>query len=426
MGTLHEEFWLSEGTGHTRTERKSGKYEYYLPTLLCDLKLYLEPDVVGDVTRAENAIVRLNENASTLHSSEGIARLLLRAEAVSSSFIEGLSVGTKRLLKAEMNLANNNTFKHDGVAAEIVGNIHAMEKAITDAQSNANITTNTVLGVHKTLCKDTRLESYGGLIRKEQNWIGGNSYNPLSAEFIPPEPSRIPKLLADLALFSNDTTISPVVQAAIVHAQFETIHPFVDGNGRAGRTLIHLILRRRGLTPNLVPPISLIMATHSKSYVQGLTSYRFLDSDSKDAIQNGLNEWISFFAGACLRACEEAHSFEKNAFQLQESWRAKLAPIRKNSALDLLLDKLVGIPLFTVASAANTTGRAISAIAPAIERCIEAGIVKPLNNQKRNRAFEVPEVIRSFNIFERELASPTGNTKTAKPARPVPGKHLDT
>lgn len=262
------------------------------------------------------------------------------------------------------------------------------------------------------LCRGTRIEKYGGKVREEQNWIGGNSYNPQSADFIPPAPHYVSALLEDLAEFGNNTIISPVVQAALIHAQFETIHPFVEGNGRTGRALIHLILRRRGLTPSLVPPISLGMATHSKSYVQGLTEFRFLDSDDEGTIQNGLNDWVSFFAGACLSACKEAVTFEENASQLQEAWRKKLGSVRKNSALDLLLGEMAGMPVFTMATASDTTGRVISSVTSAVERCIEVGIVKPMGSQRRNRIFEVPEVINEFNIFEQKLASPTGNTHT--------------
>jgi Fic family protein len=422
MGTSREEFWLSDGTGRSRQERRSGAYHYYLPTPLSKLRIFLEPDVVGDVGRAEQAITKLDDEAIALHSSEGIARLLLRAEAVSSSFIEGLSIGTRRLLKAAMNLMGNNSFRHDESALEIIGTIHAMGQALDAAQSKDGITVDTVLNIHKMLCKGTRIEEYGGIVRDEQNWIGGNSYNPLNADYIPPAPHHVPELLEDLAAFSNDTIISPVVQAALVHAQFETIHPFADGNGRTGCALIHLILHKRGLTHNLVPPISLIMATLSKSYVQGLTDYRFLDSDHEETMQNGLNDWISFFAGACLSACEEAVSFEDTAKQLQAAWREKLGSVRKNSALDLLLGKLVGMPVFTIATASSATGRVISSVTSAVERCIDVGIVKPMGGQRRNRIFEVPEVINDFNIFERKLASPAGNTKIEKPVRAVPEK----
>lgn len=419
MGTLHEEAWLNEGGGRTRAERRSGVYSYYVPTPLSKLEVLLEPDVVGDVSRAEVAITKLNEQAQALHSSEGIARLLLRAEAVSSSHIEGLSIGTRRLLRAEMRRGGA-LVKSDSSAAEVVGNIHAMEKAISSAQIEKKVTVGTILDIHRRLCENTRIEKFGGMVRTTQNWVGGNSYNPLGAEYVPPAPSHVEALLEDIACFCNNESTSPLVQAALVHAQFETVHPFIDGNGRTGRALVHLVLRRRGLTPNLVPPLSLVMATHAKSYVEGLTGYRFLDGEDPTASRDGINEWVSFFAGACLTACEEAESFEKSAQRLQDAWREKLGPVRSRSALDALLSEMVGMPLFTIETASSSMQRSFSATSAAVERCVEAGIVKPTGSQKRNRVFEVPEAINEFNIFERRLASPSGDTRAQAPARAVP------
>lgn len=420
MGTLHKEMWLSEGTERSRKERASGTYEYFLPTKLSNLSVALEPDVVGDVSRAEVAINKLNTEAKALHNTEGLARLLLRAEAVSSSYIEGLSIGTRRLLKAEMSAAGSAAFKFDEAAAEVVGNIHAMECAIDAAVNAETVSVETILNIHRTLCESTRIERFGGKVRDVQNWVGGNSYNPLQAEYIPPAPEYVMKLLEDLAVYCNDEVVSPVVQAALAHAQFESIHPFIDGNGRTGRALIHLILRRRRLTPNLVPPISLCMATRAADYVQGLSEFRYVDGEKPEQTNARINGWISFFAGQALHACEEARIFEDRALELQESWREQLGSVRKGSALEALLDEMVGMPIFTIGTASDSTGRAFSAMSAAVTRCVEAGIVKPTGNQKRNRAFEVPDVINEFNIFERRLASPLGDTKAAKPVRPAP------
>jgi Fic family protein len=93
-------------------------------------------------------------------------------------------------------------------------------------------------------------------VRDQQNWVGGNDYNPCGADFVPPPPEDVAPLIADLCRAVNDDSFPPVVQAALVHAQFETIHPFADGNGRAGRALIHVVLKRRGLTTAYVPPIA--------------------------------------------------------------------------------------------------------------------------------------------------------------------------
>ncbi len=420
MGTLHRKVWLSEGAGRSRKERASGAYEYFLPTKLADMEIALESDVVGDVGRAEAAIAKLNGEARALHSTEGLARLLLRAEAVSSSYIEGLRIGTRRLLKAEMSLSGTAAFGFDEPAAEVVGNIHAMECAIDAAAAAEEIGGGTILGIHRALCENTRIERFGGEVRTVQNWVGGNSYNPLQADYVPPAPEQVMNLLEDLAAYCNDEVVSPVVQAALVHAQFESIHPFIDGNGRTGRALIHLILKRRGLASNLVPPISLCMATRAVDYVQGLGRFRYVDGDDPTQIRARLNDWVSFFSGSCLRACEEAQGFEESARALQAGWREKLGTVRKGSALEVLLDEMVGMPIFTIGTASESAGRAFSAMSAAVGRCIEAGIVKPVGNRRRNRVFEAPDVINEFNIFERRLASSSGDTRIAKPARAVP------
>ncbi|MCB9389668.1 MAG: Fic family protein [Acidimicrobiia bacterium] len=107
-----------------------------------------------------------------------------------------------------------------------------------------------------------------GKIRTEQNWIGGTSWGPLNAEFVPPPPDMLPMLLEDLVEFCNRADLPAVVQAAVAHAQFETLHPFADGNGRAGRCLIHIILGRRGMEGPLRPPISLGLAADKRSYIE--------------------------------------------------------------------------------------------------------------------------------------------------------------
>ena len=142
----------------------------------------------------------------------------------------------------------------------------------------------------------------------------------------------------------------------MAHAQFETIHPFVDGNGRTGRALIHVILRRRGLAPRLVPPISLVLATWSADYVDGLTQSRYRgDPDSQEAV-DGTNAWISLFAGACQRAVADAEAYEERVRALQADWQSRLGRVRKNSATELLLLALPGAPIVTVQSAATLVG----------------------------------------------------------------------
>lgn len=101
-----------------------------------------------------------------------------------------------------------------------------------------------------------------GRVRDSQNWIGANNHNPCGADLVPPPPEEMGPLLDDLARFTGEIVLPPLVQAAVAPAQFETIHPFEDGNGRTGRALVQVILRRRGLAPALVTPISVVVANN--------------------------------------------------------------------------------------------------------------------------------------------------------------------
>ena len=229
----------------------------------------------------------------------------------------------------------------------------------------------------------------------------------------------VPELMADLCSFCNEDTLPAVAQAALAHAQFETIHPFGDGNGRTGRGLIHLVLRRRGLASRILPPVSLVLATWANDYMDGLAATRYQGpADGEDA-HTTINRWIGRFAGACVRAVQDAASFEDRVQQLEGEWRARLGQVRADSAADLLLRALPGAPVLTASSAAELVGRTFPAVNDAIARLAKVGVVTQISIGKRNRAFEAKEVIDAFTSLERQLASPAGDTRSSPPSRPV-------
>jgi Fic family protein len=224
----------------------------------------------------------------------------------------------------------------------------------------------------------------------------------------------------DLADFCNGDQLPAVVQAAIAHAQFETIHPFADGNGRTGRAFIQLVLRRRGLAARVLPPVSLILATWASDYVDGLTATRYRGPATGKNAQAGLNQWVGRFAGACMRAVQDAASFEERIEQIQCQWRTQLGSVRKNSSADLLIRSIAGAPVLTVGGAAALIGRSYPQANAAIERLVSAGLLSQITVGRRNRAFEAPAIVNAFTDLERQLASPDGETRTSEPVRPVP------
>ena len=411
--------WISSHEGPSRKDNRGCEYEAYVPDPLVGRNFTIDGEVAADIADAEAAIARLNVAATSLVDTEALARILLRAESVASSRIEGLEIGAQRLLRAEAARVLGDD-PSDVTAVEVLGNIDAMVYGIGAVGPGDPVTVEILLEIHRRLLSGTRLEEYGGRFREEQNWIGGSAYNPCSAAFVPPPPELVAGLIVDLVDFANEDSLPAVAQSAIAHAQFETIHPFVDGNGRTGRALVHLILRRRGLAPRVLPPVSLILATWAQDYIDGLTASRYRGPVTSKEASEGINLWIGRFATACKRAVDDATSFEHEARTIEASWRERLGRVRARSAVDLLLGVLVGAPVVTVNSASEMVGRSFIQTNEAIQRLVEAGILKQVTVGRRNRAFEAPEIIAAFTVLERQLASPEGDTRKSEPVRTVP------
>ena len=419
MARFEERSWEPDFSAPTRRDRRPCRYSVYLPDLLTDRRFAFVGDVAADVADAEADLVRLNGAVDALADAEGLARLLLRAESVASSRIEGLVVGGRRLLRADAARQLGEEVR-DVTAAEVLANIDAMVCGVEAVEPGGPITLGILLEVHRRLLEGTRLEEHGGRIRTVQNWIGGSGHDPCSAAFVPPPAEDVPALMDDLVAFCNDDGLPALAQAAIAHAQFETIHPFVDGNGRAGRVLIHLALRRRGVAVRFLPPVSLVLATWADDCVAGLTATRYVGEPGSEAAHVGVNRWTALFAAACRRAVADAGWLEERVRQLQETWRQRVGNPRRDSAVQRLIGALPAAPVLTVAAAAELTGRSFQASNQAMDRLVEAGVLVQVNVGRRNRAFEAPELIDLFTALERQLASPAGDILVTDPARRVP------
>lgn len=420
MATYEVRRWPADVHGATRRERSGCEYSAYLPDPLVGRDWLIAGDVAASIGRAEASVQAFETGASKLSDTEGIARLLLRAEAVASSRIEGLEAGPRRVLRAEAAVSAGEPPLDVG-AEEILGNIRAMQRATGDEFVFANeLTVDMLRAIHRELLAGTRYDSIGGVVRTEQNWIGGNGYNPCGAVFVPPPAEVVETLLDDLCRFCSGDSLPPLAQAAIAHAQFETIHPFADGNGRTGRALIHLVLKRRGLTAHFVPPVSLVLATWSRQYVDGLTRYRHVGDWGSSEAYEGVNQWLGLFAEATSRAMDDVAAYEQQVDALQAEWRERVGPVRAGSAVELVLQVLPQAPVLSVRSAVQLIGRSFEATNQAVGRLVAAGVLQAVKVGRRNRAFEAPELIDAFIGLERGLASATGDTRGSPPERPVP------
>jgi Fic family protein len=410
--------WAGTPGGTTRAERQPCTYRAYVPDPLVGRPVTLTGQRSADVTDVERKLEQLNMSERNLVGLEALARLLLRAEAVASSFIEGLRINVRRLAKADV-AELSGIEAHDNTAHAVLGNVRAMESALHLADK-AVIEVGDVLELHRRLLDGTRDQHFGGVIRTEQNWVGGPGMSPCRAEYVPPPPDKVPQLLEDLCAYMSGDDHPALVQAAIAHAQFETIHPFADGNGRTGRALIHLILRRRAVARRFVPPISLILASHADAYIAALTAYRYEGPADSAQAQEAMGLCIDRFTTDTARACADTDRFGAELDALELEWRRRVGKVRAESSVDLLLRMLPSAPVLTVTTAADLIGRSTQRASDAINQLATAGVLKQTTIGRRNRAFEVPDLIHALTGFERALASPVGDTRQVPPVRPVP------
>jgi Fic family protein len=252
--------------------------------------------------------------------------------------------------------------------------------------------------VHQALLPDdldNEGHPIGGRIRTTQNWIGRSDVTPVGATFVPPPPEYVEGLLVDLGAFIDRTDLPAIAQAAIAHAQFETIHPFMDGNGRTGRALVYSILRRREELGEYVPPISLVLSGVPRNYVGALTAYR----------EGNYNAIVELYAIATGKACAEAKHLGAAVDMLRAEWEARLPPLRSHATARALLDVLPAVPVLDANEAAARTGRSLVSARRGLEELTELGILKPLNARKWGRGWETPELFDLVTQFERRVGN---------------------
>lgn len=366
-----------------------------MPRPLAGDAFELPGQVFSRVSEAEQLVAELNRSAGP--ELAALARLLLRTESIASSKVEGMQADARQLARAEARCRAGRGIGHQ--AAEIIANIDAMELAVKQAASAERLRPADLCAIHEALLARSPSWSDAGRLRNSQNWIGGNDYNPCGADYVPPPPEEVAPLLDDLCRFCNADDLSPLLQAAIAHAQFETIHPFGDGNGRTGRALVQALLRRRGLAPEFVPPISVALwqPQRRERYIAGLTMFR----------EGRVAEWITIFAEATAQAAHAARRYGSLLVDLRGFWRARLRDTvnpRSDAAAWAIIDILPAHPVVTVVTAVEATGRTPPPVNAAMAQLERAGVLTPLGESRRNRAWE-PEGLLDLII---ELESGAG------------------
>lgn len=425
MAEFLTEHWVPHlGEGLPRRDRQGGRYRPFVPDLIAERPVHVPTDLAHRAASVERSVRRLSCSPGA-RDLEGISRFLLRSEAIASSMIEGIAPSPQQVALAE--LGQEEDIRGFGEQARLVANnITVLRQASTELVDADAVTVEDIVGLHRGLLPEGQ---HHGL-RPVQNWIGGSHWNPLDADFVPPPPDRVPELMDDLVAYLNGSTHGPLLQAALVHAQFETIHPFADGNGRVGRALIHTVLARRGIAPRALLPVSLVLATLSDRYVNGLTAYRYAGEPLSDPAREGTAIWLTTFIEAAATAADQAEHIAAQIDTLRQDWVERLgkwragnglrAEPRAGSASARIVGMLPEVPVMTARTVQRILGVSFPSARDALEELADSAILTRKTVDRGTTGYLAREVLDLIGLAERRLASTRFDTRTSPPNRGVP------
>ena len=360
----------------TQRRRASGPYLAAVPPCISGLEIHIDGELQALTEEAASELARFD--AEVGHIAAPFAAILLRTESASSSEIENLTSGARQIALAELG-------EHVSKNAQlIVGNVRAMQAALALSDS---IDGHAILEMHRALLEQSSPDIVGHW-RDQQVWIGGGILGPHTAQFVPPHHERVTALMDDLVTFANRVDLPLLVQTAIAHAQFETIHPFPDGNGRAGRALIQAMLRGGQLTRNVTVPVSAGLLHDTGRYFDALGAYRSGD----------IAPIVRAIAEASFAAVHNGRILVGDLETVQLEWRDRVKA-RRDSAAHRLVSILLRQPVIDSAAAATELGISTVNAQVAINRLVDAGILTQISSGRRNRIWLAKDVMRVFDEF---------------------------
>jgi Fic family protein len=366
---------------------------------LTEIKVSIPPRIADRTYSAGGAVARAHEDAVIavvrLEAGYGqhlapLADFLLRSESVASSKIEHIDAGWRAFGRAVAGGKASEEAKSQLAAVRTL-------TALVNTAGDGPITLASLLEAHRLLmATDYYTAQDSGRLRTVQNWIGGSDYTPIDALFVPPPPELVHELMDDLVIFVGRSDLPILAQAAIAHAQFESIHPFTDGNGRIGRALISAILRRRGLTQRVTVPLASAMLADTGRYFAQLNSYR----------KGHVDEFVEYVSTAAIHSCEAAQESARALADLPARWRAIARP-RANSADESVLAALLDTPIFNADTAQKMTGTTEASVYRALGRLTETGVLEVLSESKRNRIWAASDVLAELDALSAAIGKRT-------------------
>lgn len=354
--------------GLTRADRRGGSYLRYHPDRLASVSNTLDGEVLEYAADVSVALGRLGERLRS-NPLPILYSTMIRSESISSSWIEGIRENARAIAVAQI---GDEAASHNATA--VIRNVEAMKDAV-ELLGAGTWTHEKVLDIHHDL-----LPWHRPGYRTEQVWIGGT--NKFNADYAGPPQELVHSYMTDLLDYANTSGDLPVVQAAIIHAQFETIHPFEDGNGRVGRALLHGILKRAGLVDGGVIPLSSVLRADVNGYVKALTAYRY-DGDDRARALNAYVEQLLDYVSAAVSAAER---FRLAAIDVHDRWTQSVSGFRSDSSIHRAVDLLVEYPVISARFVADNLGVSTVSAQKLIKQLDSVGIVRTAAGKYRKSA----------------------------------------
>jgi Fic family protein len=367
------------------TWRKGYRYQYFLPEKINHLFVWTDEGINELLERASLRLGELNSFSRFVPDLDMFIKMHVFKEAVISSRIEGTHTNIEEAIIEEKEI---NPEKRDDWH-EVNNYVTAMNTAIEELKT-LPLSNRLIRNTHRILLSSGRGEHKNpGEFRESQNWIGGASL--ADAVFIPPAHTELPELLADLELFLQhaETKIPHLIRIAIAHYQFETIHPFLDGNGRIGRLLITLYLVSAGVLDKPLLYLSEFFEKNKNLYYDNLELVR---------TKNDIGQWLKFFLTGVIQTAENGVSTLHKIVDLKASIeREKILAMGKRAKQGLVfLHALFSHPVVTIKDVQSITGLSPKAANDLVQAFLTAGILKETTGYQRNRVFSFEEYLRLF------------------------------
>lgn len=369
-------------TSRAQRARIRPTYDAAVPATIAPLAVQVEPAALAAADDARAEISRFDAELSSMLPGTEIAPLaavLLRSESASSSQIENITARAKALALAELGAARF------GSNAELVaGNVEAMNRAL---DLDEGVTPSSILAIHAALMRGQEYAAPGAF-RSEQVWIGGSAASPHGAAFVPPHHSRVPAAIDDLCAFAARSDVPLLAQAAIAHAQFETIHPFNDGNGRSGRAIVHAILKQARATTRATVPVSAGLLADTGAYFDALTAYR----------EGDCGPIVTRFAEAAFAAIGNGRQLAADLLEVHGRWTEAITA-RRTAAVWRLLPHLLSQPAVTSARVRQLTGLSQPAADSVIDLLRSAGVLSKAAGSRRYVIWVATDVTDALDAF---------------------------